>query len=78
MTLIYDPLGIIYPRHISEKVIYRELCDEKSPWDAEAPEHLKNKFVKWVRDISSLKNEKTRSVTLNKEPIIFLSLVMLV
>ena len=37
------------------KVIDSGLCDEKIPWDPEAPEHLKNKFVKWVRDTSSLK-----------------------
>ena len=38
---IYDPLGIISPCHVLGKVIYSELCDEKIPWDAEAPEHLK-------------------------------------
>ena len=51
------------------KVVYSELCDEKIPWDAEAPEHLKNKFVKWMRETSSLKNEIPRSVALNKESI---------
>ena len=51
------------------KVIYIELCNEKILFDAEAPEHLKNKFVKWVRDISSLKNEITRSIALNKDSI---------
>ena len=49
------------------KVIHRELCDEKIPWDAEVPEHLKNKFVKWVRDKWSLKNEIPRSDALKKE-----------
>ena len=34
------------PCHVLGKVIYSELCDEKTPWNAEAPEHLKNKFVK--------------------------------
>ena len=56
VTSIYDLLGIISPCHVLGKIIYSELCDEKIPWDAEAPEHLKNKFVKWVRDTSSLKN----------------------
>ena len=51
------------------KVVYSELCDEKIPWDAEAPEHLKNKFVKWMRDTSSLKNEIPMSIELNKESI---------
>ena len=34
-----------------------------------SPSHFKNKFVKWVRDTSSLKNEIARSMGLNKEPI---------
>ena len=66
---IYDPLGIISPCHVLGKVIFSELCDEKIPWYAKAPECLKNKYVKWVRDTSSLKNEIPRSVALNKESI---------
>ena len=58
---IYDPLGIIFPCHVLGKVVYSKLCDEKIPRDAEAPEHLKNKFVKWMRDTSSLKNERIRN-----------------
>ena len=76
-----NPLGIISPCLVLGKVIYRELCDEKILWDAEVSEDLKNKFVEWVRDTSSLKNEIPRSVALNKESIItviFMSLVMLV
>ena len=46
MTSIYDPLGTISPCHVLEKIIYSEICDEKIPWDAEVPEHLKCKFLK--------------------------------
>ena len=60
-------LGIISPCHVLEKVIYSELCDEIVPWDAESPEHLKNKLVTWVRDTSRFKNEILSSVALNKE-----------
>ena len=31
---IYDPLGFILPSHVIGKVICRELCNEKVPWDA--------------------------------------------
>ena len=62
MASIYDPLGIISNCHVLGKVIYSELCDEKIPWNTEAPEHPKNRFVKWVRDT-------LRSVALNKESI---------
>ena len=66
---IFDLPGIISPCHVLGKVIYNELCDEKIPWDAGAPEHLNHKFIKWVRDTSCLKNEIRRSVALNKESI---------
>ena len=69
MASIYDPLGIISRCHVLGKVIHSKLCDEKIPWYAEALEHLKNKFVKWVRDKSSLINEIPRSVALNRESI---------
>ena len=66
---IYNPLGVISSCYVLWKVIYGELCDEKTSWDAEAPEYLKNKFVKWLRDTLSLKNEIPRLATLNKELI---------
>ena len=69
MASIYDYLGIISPYHVLGKVAYSKPCGEKIPWDAETPEHLKNKFVKWMRETSSLKNEIPRSVALNKESI---------
>ena len=74
VTSIYDPLGIISPCHVLGKVIYSELCYEKISWDAEAPEHLKNISVKWVRDPLSLKNQTPRSFALNKESITVLDL----
>ena len=30
---IYHPLGFISPSHVIGKVICRELCDKKVPWD---------------------------------------------
>ena len=48
---IYDPLGLISASHIIVKLIYRELCDLKIPWDKEIPDILKCKFKKWVQDI---------------------------
>ena len=41
---IYDPLGLISASHIIGKVIYRELCGKKLPWDTEIPQILKKKF----------------------------------
>ena len=52
---IYDPLRLISAGHIIGKIIYRELCDLKIPWDVEIPGVLKSKFKKWVQDVSSNK-----------------------
>ena len=37
---IYEPLGLISVSHIIGKVIYRQLCDKKRPWDGEIPQVL--------------------------------------
>ena len=47
MTSASDLLGAISPCHVLKK----EFCDQKILCDAEAPEHLKNKFLKWVTHI---------------------------
>ena len=41
---IYDPLGLISASHTIGKVIYRELCDKKLPWDTVIPQIVKKKF----------------------------------
>ena len=69
VTSIYDPLGILFPCHVLRNGIYSKLCDEKLSGDAEVSEHLKNKFLKLVKDMTSIKNKIPRSVTLNKESI---------
>ena len=35
LATIYDPLGLASPITIQGKMIYREVCDSKMPWDAE-------------------------------------------
>ena len=74
VTSIYDPLGILFPCHVLRNGIYSKLCDEKLSGDAEVSEHLKNKFLKLVKDMTSIKNKIPRSVTLNKESITALDL----
>ena len=54
-SVIYDVLGIISPSHILEKVMDRELCNEKISWDAKISKGLKTKFKKWANYNSSIK-----------------------
>ena len=42
---IYDPLGIVSPTTLQGKLIYREACDSRIPWDRELPPEL---FAKWT------------------------------
>ena len=71
---IYDPLGLMSASHIMGKVIYRELCDKKLPWDTEIPQILKKKFKEWVNDITNILIEIPRSTPTHKESITFVDL----
>ena len=50
MSKIYDPLGLITPVTLEGKLLMREICayesaeDKKLGWDAELPEHLRDKW----------------------------------
>ena len=66
---IYDPTGLISASHIREKVIYRELCDKKPPWNTEIPQILKKKLKRRVNDITNILIEMSRSIPTHKESI---------
>ena len=61
---IYDLLGFIPTSRVIGKAIYRELCNEKVPWDAEVSLGLRRKIEKWMRDINNVKTELPRSIPL--------------
>ena len=69
IAYIYDQLGLISASHITGKVIYRELCDKKLPWDTEIPEILKKKFIKCIKEITNIPIEILRSIPTNNESI---------
>ena len=45
---IYDPLEFISPVHLLGKILYRESCELKLPWDQEIPTQLVKKWNKWL------------------------------
>ena len=65
---IYDPLGIVSPTTLQGKLIYREACDSRIPWDRELPPEL---FAKWTLWEQSLPNkvEIPRSLVKHQEEI---------
>ena len=68
VTSIYNPWGLISPSHMVGKGVYCETYrDEEIAWDIEILQHLKNKFEKWVSDITRTKFEIPRSVPLKHE-----------
>ena len=65
---IYGPLGIVSPTTLQGKLIYREACDSRIPWDRELPPEL---FAKWTLWEQSLPNkvEIPRSLVKYQEEI---------
>ena len=43
LAAIYDPLGFISPVLLIGKILSRNLCDLRIPWDNEIPQEIENK-----------------------------------
>ena len=65
---IYDPLGLVSPIILGGKLLYREACNEKCPWDATLPKHLVKKWLKWESQLPCLV-EIPRALPQSQEPI---------
>ena len=63
LASIYDPLGFISPVHLLGKIVYRESCELKLPWDQEIPTQLVKKWNKWLKP-STYKSTIPRSIPL--------------
>ena len=51
---IYDPIGIISPLMLEPKLIIQELWRRNLAWDKQLPEDIKQRWIAWKRNISSL------------------------
>ena len=47
------------------KILFRNLCDLRIPWDNKIPQEIENKWVKWVNDLN-IKTEIPRSVSIRE------------
>ena len=45
----FDPLGLASPQTLQGKLIYREICEKKVPWDGVLPNKLMKKLTQWER-----------------------------
>ena len=46
---IYDPLGLVSPTTLVSKMLYRQACDMKFPWDQELPSDLRSRWKEWEK-----------------------------
>ncbi len=51
LAQIYDPLGLLSPRTIQGKIIYREVCNKKMAWDAQISAEQRNQWLKWEKQL---------------------------
>ena len=48
---IYDPIGLAAPVTLQGKIVYRDICKEKTAWDAEIPLQIAKKWSKWENNL---------------------------
>ena len=70
---MYDPLGLATPLTLQGKLIYREICDQKLPWDNELTRQLAEKVKNWEQTLPTSVTVP-RAVIEIKEPILDLEL----
>jgi hypothetical protein len=51
---VYDPIGFCCPVTLHPKLLLQESWKAKLSWDAEVPEEISEKFMKWVEDLPTL------------------------
>ena len=68
LASVYDPLGIVSPVTLGGKLIYRDVCDAKLPWDQELSTELSDKWNKWTKALPD-KVEIPRSISEIRESI---------
>ena len=47
LAKIYDPLGLVSPLTLEGKLVYRAVCDAKTPWDAKLDDTLLQRWKNW-------------------------------
>ena len=52
---LFDPLGLISPITLQGKLLFKLLCIDKSDWDDELDDIIKQKFSKFLNDLKIIK-----------------------
>ena len=51
LAKVYDPLGLATPFALQGKLIYREICNHKVPWDAQLSKQLVKRVGSWEQGL---------------------------
>ena len=73
LAKIYDPLGLVTPLTLQGKMIYRDICNQKLPWDAELSRPLMERVIKWQNTLPTGETVP-RPVVNHREPVLELEL----
>ncbi len=73
LAKVYDPLGLVSPIILEGKLIFRDVCKTKVPWDADIREPLRRRWNEWEK---SLPKEVTvpRLIVNYREPVLSVEL----
>ena len=69
LAKVYDPLGLVSTIILQGKMIFRDVCKTKAPWDADIREPLSKRWRDWEK---SLPSEETvpRPIVNYREPVL--------
>ena len=68
LAKVYDPLRLVSPTTLTGKLIYRDVCDTKSAWDAPVTSQLNSRWKKWIDSLPD-DIEFPRSIVQHQETI---------
>ena len=53
---VFDPLGFVSPFIVKVKILFQELCADKSSWDDELPSEMKQRWSALINELEVLQN----------------------
>ena len=68
LASVYDPLGLASPTLLQGKLLYRDACESKMPWDSPLPDSLAKRWKGWESSLPSTTSTQ-RSLATYREPI---------
>ena len=68
LSMIYDPHGLVSPLTLEGKLIFRDVCDAKIPWDAMLGSSHEKRWKAWERSLPT-EEEVPRSIVRYQELI---------